>query len=77
MRCHSCFQHIPDLTKLRICLQCKRPIARHDKYICVTSRGSTKLQHRHCDNPTDYFSSSERKERKERKEREARRGNSQ
>lgn len=50
-RCPTCRQRI-GTTPVKVCAACKRPMKRPDKYV-FNAQG--RIQHRHCDNPTDYF----------------------
>ena len=50
-RCPTCRQSIP-VTPVRICSLCKQQIVRHDKW-CFGP--DSRVRHRHCDNPDDYF----------------------
>lgn len=54
-RCPHCNQPWPQPPKLvRTCHDCKRPIARHDKWKWDWRGGIQTAVHRHCDNPDSY-----------------------
>lgn len=51
-RCPTCGQRTPlPVVAVRICFKCGRQIVRHDKWVFEGSR----IRHRHCDNPGDYY----------------------
>lgn len=59
VRCGTCGQRVPlPVVAVRICYVCKRQIIRHDKWVFDKSR----IRHRHCDNPDDYFPPDVRRE---------------
>jgi hypothetical protein len=54
-RCPHCQQQIPQPPKLvRTCYDCRKPIARHDKWKWDQRAGVLTSVHRHCDNPDSY-----------------------
>lgn len=53
MRCRLCKMPLSP-TRVRRCRRCNLIIARHDKYIHVTVRGKTMLEHRDCSAPDVY-----------------------
>lgn len=65
-RCPTCNQPLASHPRIRMCRRCGKVMARHDKFIFVTEGGASYLEHRHCDNPTDYMSLEERKAYNER-----------
>ena len=67
-RCGDCREVIPPPKPQRICYLCQKPMGRHDKYFVdpleVKYSGLwitvSAFRHRHCDNPTDYWTRKER-----------------
>jgi hypothetical protein len=58
----------PVVNPARICRLCESPIERHMKWRFVQVRGKTLIEHRHCDNPFEYFAKAEMAERENRPE---------
>lgn len=53
-RCRTCKQPLPQGPRIRLCARCGEPIRLHDKWVFMTRRKRTAVEHRNCDNPESY-----------------------